>query len=79
MVGLLRSKEGPRPWVNRDGGVKCCFNGNEDCSREDVAVILLCVVFLQSQRSHYWHSLANFGGVGVTVKGLQLVSLCDQL
>lgn len=58
--------------------MKCCFNGNEGCLREDVAAILLCGVFTKSVEPLLAFS-CKLWGMGVTVKGLQLVSLSDQL
>lgn len=42
------------PEVNRDWGLICYFNGNEGCLREDITVILPCVMFVRSECGHYF-------------------------
>lgn len=60
MFQLVQAQEGPCPRVIRDGGVICCFNGNEGslkcvcvCGGGDVTVILHCMMFGRLECCHY--------------------------
>ncbi len=59
MFQLVQAQDGPGRQVNRDLGVICCLNGNEGCFREDITVILACVMVRRSESGHYFLPLLS--------------------
>lgn len=78
MFQLVQAQDGLGPWVNRDQGVICCLNGNEGCLREDITVILPCVMFLKEWMwplfPYHRFLLLHLWGMGIRVNGLQSAS-----